>query len=311
MVKNYTFLFFSILIFGSTSILSQEIKIFTTEDFDLKGKVKSCLVSTNYGKEEYDFNEQGLLIKAVTRYNDTDYDIAIYKYTNGELLEKRFENYRDASFDSITSTANFYQIDTVLKRKITEKIMTYTKEFLGQNKYNYDDKGRLTKIESANTDGVDETTISYTDIKGEKTTTYKLNGTIQKSVRSLTKVQNDSLTKRTVLTKTFLNGEPDRAVEEVYDSNNKLVEQTKYTYDEKNKKLVSNEIVVLTYDVWGLLSKTAAKRGALTEVKEYIYQLDDGLSGNWIKEIITPDNTYTTRNISYYENEQDGGTLKN
>ncbi len=309
MVKNYYFLFF--LIFGPICLLSQEIKIFTTADFDLKGKVKTCLVSTNYGKEEYDFNEQGLLTRAVTRYNDTDYDIALYKYANGELLEKRFENYRNNVFDSITSIANFYQIGTISKRKVIERIMTYTKEFLGQNVYSYDDKGRLTKIESADTDGIDETTISHTDGKGEKTTTYKLNGTIQKSVRTLTEVKNNSFAQKTLSTKTFLNGIPDRAVEEVYDSNNKLVKQTKYVYDDRTKELVSSEILVLTYDNLGMLSKTEIKNKPLTEVKEYIYQLDDGLSGNWIKEIITPDNTYTTRNISYYKNEQDGDAEKN
>ena len=58
----------------------QEIQIFTLADFDLKENVKFCLVSTDYGKEEYDFNKKGFLTKAVTRYNDTDYDVVYYKY---------------------------------------------------------------------------------------------------------------------------------------------------------------------------------------------------------------------------------------
>ena len=58
-----------------------------------------------------------------------DYDKTYYKYTHGELKEKRFENYRDGEFFSATSIANFYEIDTSLNRKITEKIMSYDKEF--------------------------------------------------------------------------------------------------------------------------------------------------------------------------------------
>ncbi len=34
-------------------------------------------------------------------------------------------------------------------------------------------------------------------------------------------------------------------------------------------------------------------------VKEYVYQFDP--QGNLIKEIVTPENLYTTRKISYYE----------
>src|SRR5690606_517432 len=102
MVKNYNstfiYMFWLFESLVSHGLSAQEIKIFSIGDFDLKGAVKSCLVITDYGKEEYDFNEDGLLTKAVTRYSDSDYDITLYKLNGKELSEKRVENYRDGSF---------------------------------------------------------------------------------------------------------------------------------------------------------------------------------------------------------------------
>lgn len=281
--------------------LSQEIKIFTTEDFDLKGPVKSCLVSTKYGKEAYDFNKEGKLTKSMTRYNDEDYDVTYYKYEQGELVEKRFENYRNNIFDSRTSYANFYVIDTVPVRKVTEKIISYDKEFLDRYEYLYNADGILVKIIRTNNDGNDETLIEYTDYKGEQTQTNSLNGTILKSVRYSTKVGKNKTDLRVVLTKFFLEGEPNTALEEIYDNEGKLILETKFSQDPTKKQFVPNEVVSYEYDDRGMLIKTETKRGKLTDVKEFIYQYDNGETGNWIKEIITPENTYRTRKITYYQ----------
>ncbi len=300
MLKAHTSLFLLVLMAGPSSLLSQEIKIFKTGDFDLMGKVESCLVSTKYGKEEYNFNETGLLMKSVTHYNDSDYDITYYKYENGGLVEKRLENYRGNVFDSGTSIANFYKLDTVSKRTVTEKIISYDEEFLDQYVYYYDANNRLEKIIRTNNDGIDEISVSYTDIKGEKTTTHKLNGTIQKSVRTSTKMLKDDSIEKTILTKTFLEGIPNTALEEVYNEKDNLVLQTKYANKGVGKKLVTDEIQVLTYNESGMLSKIEIKKGSVSDIKEFIYQYDNGDQGNWVKEIITPDNTYTTRKIVYY-----------
>ena len=48
MLKNYTLLYLFVL--GGFYTQAQEIKIFKVNDFDLKGNVKSCMVSTKYGK---------------------------------------------------------------------------------------------------------------------------------------------------------------------------------------------------------------------------------------------------------------------
>ena len=282
---------------------SQEIKIFTIADFDLKGPVKSCLVSTKYGKEEYDFNKEGMLTKSVTRYNEEDYDVTYYKFQHGELVEKRFENYRNNIFDSSTSYANFYVIDTIPVRKVTEKIITYDKEFLDRYEYLYNADGILVKIIRTNNDGNDETLIEYTDYKGEQTQTNSLNGTILKSVRNSTKTAKNKTEQRIVLTKKFLEGEPQTASEEIFDSEGKLIFETKFFQDPKKQQFAPNEAISYEYDERGMLIKAISKSGKVTDVKEFIYQFDQGDEGNWIKEIITPDNTYITRKITYYEEE--------
>jgi len=308
MIKIYaTTLLRSLLvlaIFGIFSLAqSQEIKIFTIADFDLKGPVKSCLVSTRYGKEEYDFNKEGMLTKSVTRYNDEDYVVTYYKFQHGELVEKRFENYRNNIFDSSTSYANFYVVDTVPVRKVTEKIITYDKEFLDCYEYLYNADEILVKIIRTNNDGNDETLIEYTDYKGEQTQTNSLNGTILKSVRNSMKIAKNKTEQRIVLTKKFLEGEPQTASEEVFDSEGKLIAETKFIQDPKKKQFALNEAISYEYNERGMLIKSISKSGQVTDVKEFIYQFDQGDEGNWIKEIITPDNTYTTRKITYYEEE--------
>ncbi|MGB5499772.1 MAG: hypothetical protein WBM77_12660 [Maribacter sp.] len=291
-------------IFGIFPLVqSQEIKIFTIEDFDLKGPVKSCLVSTKYGKEEYDFNEEGMLTKSVTRYNEEDYDVTYYKFKQGELVEKRFENYRNNIFDSSTSYANFYVIDTIPVRKVTEKIITYDKEFLDRYEYLYNADGILVKIIRTNNDGNDETLIEYTDYKGEQTQTNSLNGTILKSVRNSTRIAKNKSDQRIVLTKKFLEGEPHTALEEIFDSEGKLISKTKFIQDLKKKQFTPEQVIFYEYNDRDMLIKSISKSGKVTDVKEFIYQFDNGEEGNWIKEIITPENAYITRIINYYEEE--------
>ena len=306
MEKNYTTSFihslmFLILLCFFNLGQAQEIRIFTIVDFDLKGPVKSCLVSTKYGKEAYDFDKEGKLTKSVTRYNDTDYDVTYYKYRDGELVERRFENYRNNIFESSTSYANFYEIDTIPVRKVTEKIISYDKEFLDRYEYVYNADNILVKIIRTNNDGNDETLIEYTDYKGEQTQTNSLNGTLLKSVRKSTKIGKDKKEQEVVLTKKYLDGEPSTAIEQVFDRNRKLLSEIKFIHDPEKNQFVPNEINTYEYDEKGMLVKSISKSGKAIDVKEFIYQYDRGDEGNWIKEIITPENSYTTRKITYYD----------
>lgn len=298
MIKNYCILVlisFFLLPFG---LAAQEIRIFKVEDFDLNGKVKSCLVSTKYGKEEYDFNENGLLTKSVTRYSESDYDITTYKYTENVLLEKRFENYRENTFDPASSIANIYTIDSTDNSKITEQIVSYEKEFLDQYEY-YKINDTIRRIVRTNNEGNDETLISYEKLKGGWVKTYELNNVIKESIRTTEQIENDSLLSKTILTKRYLEGEPNSALEEVFDSRYKLVKKIKFLYNTDSEQFVKNEVENYSYDESGILLNSKTGLGKLKEVKAYVYQFD--ASENWIKEIITPDNTYKTRKITYYE----------
>ena len=306
MVKNYisTFLgiFLGILtVLNAQSLYSQEINIFKYTDFDLKGPVKSCLVITDYGKEEFEFNEAGLLTKAITRYNDDDYDITIYKYAKEELKEKRFENYRDGVFDRNTSIANIYTIDTTANKKITEKIVSYNKEFLDQYEYYYDKDDQLVKITRTSTDGIDETLVEYSSANGEQTASYFLNSVLLKTVRVKETKSNTNTTRKIKLVTDFLDGEPNTAKEEIFNAKNKLISETKMVFDKKANKLLPKETKTFTYNEAGMLLELRTKIGQGVSLKKYVYQFDNTKSGNWVKQIITPDNTYITRKIKYFE----------
>lgn len=303
MLKEYALLIL-FLLGMQPDLFSQEIKIFTLADFDLRGNVKSCLVRTDYGKEEFDFDKEGRLTKSVTRYSNQDYDITRYRYENEELIEKRVENYRDNIFDKSISIANFYTIDSLPERKITEEIISYTKEFLEQNEYHYDTDGNLVKIVHTDNDGVDETVVTYETINEETTQTFTLNGVVQKAVRTSSRTTVNDSTERIVLTKKFVDGVPYTATEKVYNAEQKLVLETEFKYDEKTKKLTASKIIGYNYDAQGALIGTETKIGNSSSSKTYIYQFDNGQEGentNWIKQIITPENSYSTRRVKYYQ----------
>ncbi len=304
MGNNYRHIFTLLVLSFFIESNAQEFKIFSLADFDLKDSVKTCHVITKYGKEEYDFNKEGLLTKSVTRYNGNDYDVTYYRYNGGELLEKRSETYRDDAFDPSTSIANFYEIDSLPKRKITEKIVSYEKEFLDQYVYEFNDNGNLVKMTRSNNDGTDVTLVDYKKYKGESTTTYLMNNVPLKSVRTSSQKGKNGVMQKVVLTKEFLKGEENMAFEEVFGPEGKLLAQQEFEFDKEEKSFVPTVRTTFKYDANGMLIEEISKRGDMIEKKEYIYQYDKEEGGNWVKQIITPDNTYKTRKIIYYESEQ-------
>lgn len=301
MLKNYPVLL--VLLFN-LNLWSQEIQIFKVQDFDLKGNVKSCLVITNYGKEQFEFNQDGFLTKTITQYNDTDQDITYYKYSNGVLLEKRMESYKGNVLDATTSMVNFYSVDTTNQKKIFEKIISYDKEFLEQQEYIYNEKDRLTKIVTSNAGGVDETTLDYVTIKNETTTSYYINGIVEKSIR-ISERKKANKSQKVVLTKEYIDGDPHMATEEVFDMDEKLISKEIFIYNLEKKAFDSEKKLLHFYDLEGMLTKVITKTKNSEAVKEYIFQFDNSEEKNWVKQIITPDNTYTTRKISYFPVEID------
>lgn len=307
MVEDYkarfpVFICFLLLAASQGFLFSQEAKVFTTHDFDLIGKVKSCLVLTDYGREEFDFNKDGMLTKSVTRYNDQNYSITYYKYDKGFLSERRDEVYRDGSFDENSSIAHFFDRDTTKGTKITEQIVSYNKEFIDSYEYFFDKDNRLIKTIRSGTDGVDETKVDYSHYKGETTISYFLNEVLQKTIRESDRKGKDGKIQRTLLTKEYINGNPDQALEALYNSEGELVSETYFKYVEKEKSLVPSKKVSYQYGEHGMHSAIKTQEGEQNNTDTFIYQFDT--TGNWIKQIITPANSYTTRKIAYFAKEK-------
>ncbi|MEO1485107.1 MAG: hypothetical protein AAFU57_05145 [Bacteroidota bacterium] len=301
MVKNYIVLFTVFLLILNDSV-AQEIKVFKLEDFELKGKVHVCLVVTDYGNESFEFDESGRLVKTITQYNDSDQDVTLYKYEDGFLVEKRMESYKDGVIDEATSMANFYERSKGDSEKIIEKIISYDKEFLEQQEHQYDGAGKLSKVITSNANGVDETIYEYKKYKNETTASQYTNEIIQKSVRTSQKKLRSG-TRTVVLTKDFVDGTPQTAVEEIMDQNGRSLSKEYFLFDVETKQFAPDRKISFLYDAEGMLSKEITQTENSKSVREYIYQFDNGSPKNWIKQIITPDNSYTTRKITYYPEE--------
>ena len=302
MIKWLINIFLFCLLF-TMSGFAQEPQLFSRNDFDLKGPVKNCLVITSYGQEEFEFNKAGLLTKSVTRFTEEDYSVTYYKYRDSLLLEQRNENYTLGKLDEGTSIAHFYEMDTTINKKITERIFSYQKEFLDQYEYFFDEDNKLIRIVRSNEEGVDETEIAYTTDKEENTISYMINGVIQKSIRTSVKNKGAPEERVVVLKKEFLAGQPNRAIEEIRDTAQYLRSSMEYYFDEGKGQFVLQQRTDFEYDSDGNLSQEAILLGRAKSGKTYIYQFDGSEYKNWIKQIITPDNTYKTRRITYFEPE--------
>ncbi|NNJ88297.1 MAG: hypothetical protein HKP53_02760 [Eudoraea sp.] len=278
-------------------------KIFTKSDLNLRGNVKSCLVITDYGKEAYEFNKEGLLTKLTTLHSATDYDISYYKYSNGLLKEKRLENYREDSLDRQTSIANIYFIDTLRNKIIKELIYSYQEEFLEQYDYFYDDLGVLTTVKRKNNEGIDETQISYDSIEGERTKTISVNGILDKTFRRSFYGEKNKKDLLNILEKEYVNGEPYKATEIFQDSLGRKQKEILFAYDPAKSSFAKSREYIYEYEEHGFLAKKSTLVNNQKSKEEYIYQLDAHQPPNWIKQIITPSNSYTTRKIVYYEEE--------
>ena len=307
MSKQYP-LFAIIPFFLALGLHAQEIQIFKTEDFDLKGKVKSCLVITPYGRETFEFSPQGLLTKTVTQYNEQDQDITYYLFREGELVEKRMESYKNNILDEATSMANFYTIDSLPHRRVGEKIISYDKQFLEKQEYNYGEDGRLTSIITSNIDGVDETTFQYSAQRDGTTVTTFFNGVLEKSIRT---TGNPGVvgSPGSVLTKEYLDGQPNRAHEEVFDEKGLLISSEDFLYHMDERQFVSQKKSYYHYKD-GVLDRVVTKTLTTEAVERYIFQFDSNSPPNWVKQIVTPSNSYITRVIDYYPVE-DGAKGEN
>ena len=288
---------------GTAPVWAQGAEIFTVSDFDLKGPVKSCVVITGYGQEEFNFDTEGRLTKTRTSHSKTDYDITYYKYAGDALIERRDEVYRDNTFDRASSMAHIYSLDTLGTRKLTESIISYARVNMEQFEFYYDDAGLVTRIVRTDNSGVDETRIERDTSNNMATETHILNDQQVKAVlRSL-----DQTPTFKEVTLSMFRGEAQTKLEIEVDSSGRMVREIEWSLPRRNanadplktnfKERLEKEFV---YDDRGLLLKTITRRGRAVSEQGFVHQLDGTEFENWIKQIVTPQNTYITRKIMYH-----------
>ncbi|WP_185781632.1 hypothetical protein [Croceivirga lutea] len=302
MMKFYGCILSFLLI--SLSFQAQEISTLSTKDFDLNGQVKTCTVVTDYGRELFEFTKDGKLTKIVTQYNEEDQDITHFVFTNNLLIEKRVESYKNGKIDMKTSMGNFYEYDTTgTQPKIVEKIISYDKAFFEKQEHLLNENGDIFKIIVSHEDGVDEKRIEKSEYKGESTTTYFTNEVIEKSVRVSSQKLKSGKTLKIELTKDFVDGQPSEAKELRYAENGNLLSEEQFIFDTKTEQFASEIKRTFVYNKEGVLEKEIIQRQNSKSEKGYIFQYDANLQPNWVKKIITPDNSFVTRIIEYYEDQ--------
>jgi len=96
-------------------------------------------------KGEYRLSERGILIKAVTRYSDTDYDITYYKLNGSALVEKtRWKNLSGGFCLKILPLPISMKLDTIDgKKKSLKKIVFLQQRIFDQYEYHDGDDGKL------------------------------------------------------------------------------------------------------------------------------------------------------------------------
>lgn len=288
-------------------LLCAQTEVFTRSDFELRGPVRTSTVITDYGEERFEFDRGGKLLKTLTRYSDTDYDITYYRYREEALTERRDEVYRDGSFDESSSFARFYQRDT-LAGTLTETITSYDQQMKEQFTYTYDSIGRVERILRIGPEGIDETRVAFSEEQGEETAEYFLNGQLSKSVRRSETEGAEGVTVTTLI-KEYFQGLPQKALEQTRNSKDLLLLETQFVYDSVKSGFRKEQTRVFAYTEDDLLeSETISylnSKGNVsgTDEKKYLYQKDGKSPGNWIRKVITPENTIIARRITYFEEQ--------
>ncbi|KRO98079.1 MAG: hypothetical protein ABR92_07560, partial [Polaribacter sp. BACL8 MAG-120619-bin41] len=234
---------------------------------------------------------------------ENDSETTYYKYEKAKLVERRVENYVNGVLDKTTSMANFYSYDSIPQLKIKEKIIGYDRTFVAQFNYRYDSIGQLTRVVRTNTQGRFITLISHQwdSLRTKKSTAYWLDSVPLKQIDSIFLKAGGTLSQ--LKTKEFDNGIPNALELRVFNKKGLEIELHSTIYIEKDALLVPKKAssVRTKYDSNNHPIEQIFERGVVRQTKKNLYQLDGSPFKNWIKKITTPDNTYTTRKIVYFE----------
>lgn len=299
--KSFVFAFFFLLV-AIQFLNAQQFNVLKRSDFDLKGPVKKCVVFTKYGQEQYVFNESGFLLSAATIFSKEDSETVFYKYQQDNLIEKRVEVYTNGRLDKSSSIASFYTYDTIPTTKIKERVMNYDRVFIDQFEYKYDTIGRLSQEIRTNTEGRYQIDISYQwdTIQGIKNVSYLSDSIPVKKIDSFFKGPQRTIYK--VVSTQFAEGLEKNQKVEFFNSKKQLLESQDFSFVVQDSLRVPSFkwSETFQYNPIGNPISQTIKKGVTSQSKKMLYQLDGSPYKNWIKKIITPDNTYTTRRIIYF-----------
>ena len=288
-------LFAAILVYG------QEPEVFTRSDFQVRGPVKQLIVRASYGQEQFDFDRSGRLTKSVTRYSEKDYDITYYIFSGNVLKERRDEVYRDGVIDRQSSIARVYQIDS-LANQMLEAVSSYDRSITEQLTLQYDSLQRLTGVRRAYNEGIDLTELDYVLEDGHQIQHFSVNGMRYKTVHMFSA---DSIKPGYSVTRTvsLRMGIPQTAHEIVSDAQHKKTAEHRFRFDSETRTWHREQTVKYDYNADGLLQSqtTYTSNGQIIPpVLKYIYQMDGGKPSNWVRQVITPENSIVAREVFYY-----------
>lgn len=282
---------------------AQDQLYFTLSDYDLKGKVHTCEVRTDYGKEIFTFDREGRLLRSETVFSDANKIITAYEFSEGELVEKRIESINAGEVDRSQSFRYTYRItfeEDIMK--VTENILSYDKNFSEKHVFKYDSIGTLQAITQSHQAGLDEIRFERRKEGDTLISEEWLNRELQKIEKEFT-VQKDGKLFKHIRVEQVFQGEPYEAREEIYNAEGKRMIVRELVYRPEVQEYDERERRSFTYSENGVLQAEKIARGAAISEKGYVFQYDNHLPPNWIRKIETPENSYVSRVITYYDQD--------
>lgn len=304
------FSLFLIFVYSFNLLNSQELNLITLKDYNLNGKVQHCIVSADYGNEEFYFNTDGILNKTITRYGKEDYTITVYAIKDNALIQKNIEVYNDGKLDKSVSLAHAYEIRINSQGKnITERIVNFKNELFDTYKYMYDKDSRLIKITRNNDKGISETDIVYeTDDKGKIIKEVHLAGAdTVKVIRKLTPKINHKEGAYEELKTIYTNNQPDMANLKFIDSTGRVKFEEKLQAGSKNPyRYYSKTKKIYVYNENGdVIEEREYQKKTLVKKSIYEYEYEDfgkdtSKPVNWIRKTEKNTKNSITRRIEYF-----------
>lgn len=270
-------------------------------DYGLNGPVKKCTVLTSYGKELFSFTRDGKLEQLISFYDENNYQQISYTFKDSLLVERRIELYEAGQLDGEASVINIYEYDStaILKREV---IVDYKGRSQEESNYSYDTLHRLKEIKKLTKNGQLTTQMSrLKDSLGHYITTVLIDSVIKQqtdSIPALSMMSDSLINVRNVF---FLDGIKDRAETVKYDQRSNVIYlKNEFYLMDSNQWYVEKE-EQFEYNKKNQMIKKITKEGTTTFTQNIVYQTDGTQYQNWVKQIVMPNMSYTTRIIEYFD----------